>query len=502
MFNNPVFNNPGYSSGTQGPNIGSGSGLDWPYSSDPIPGIDGGSTPSISDYEAYLDYLMNNSNTSMTYNGALKALQVLIQLGGDYSKMTPEEQAKFKQIAQNILTGGGNSLFSSMIRMAMMGAFYKNGAAGFSATNAFCTGLAQELQGLAGISPVFSQMAVAAFAESSYVENTAEKNFTTVINGVTYLTDSAGNLMDFEHYVQGATQEIGSEISGSNIQQGINDYYKVEADSLFDQYKNDPGLLLTMLMMLLMGYDMDMSRSVNGYGNQLNNLTAGQNIIQKMLSILQSGSPSAADAKNFMQEITQLMNQVAAYDPSIASTIQAQLQSILGGSVSLKADANGQIASYTATGGIYDFPASGQFPAGVTIYVNGKAVTLNPNSDTKMYIPAGATIELKGTAGTSYNFTLAQLGFSDSIDNNGATDVNYSVGDWGDVAGYLKGNQGLIQALLGVQTTMNSPSSMINTQINTVTSTKSTFEAFMKAGFDTNTNVEQVAMQNSQRAGE
>ena len=510
MTNHIAFNPSGANFGSSSSAANNlGDGLNWPWSSDPIPKIPGVSgTPTIAQYEAYLDYLMNNSNSNTTYNGCIQMVQILISLGNSYSSMSPDDQKAFQKIVTNIQSGGGASVFANMINMIMMGSFYSNGASGFSATNAFCQGLAQELSNLNGISPLFAQMAEAATQEASYIQQTAEQNFVITLNGQTYLTDSSGNPVDFNHFVLNATGEIGNFIANAQIQQAVNNYYAVEAGSILAKCKN-PFEALLLLIMLLEGQGDDTNRSINGYGSQLNNLTAGQNLVNKIMGLLRQGNLQGSDAQNFMQQLNQLMAQVQAFDPSIASTIQQQIQSILGqAGASVKSDGSGNIVLpgmgsggyLSSTGAIYDFS---NLPPGVTVYDNGVQVyPPTGNQTTPCYIPAGDKITLKGTANTTYNFSLSQLGGSDTVSG---TPIISGLGDWSDIANYLNSptnTQSLIQSFMSIQGTLNSPSSMINTQIQTETSQLSTENGFWKAGFDSFTNPIQTFNQNMQRAGE
>ena len=476
-----------------------GDGLNWPWSKDPIPHIPGqNGTPTIAEYEAYLDYLMNNTNTNTTYNGSIQMLQIIMNLGQAYQsgQMSPSDKAAFLKIVQDIQTGNGAPLFANIINMVMMGSFYSNGPSGFSQTNAFCQQLTNELLSLNGVSPLFAHMAEAADMESNYIQETAETKFVVTLNGQTFLTDVNGNLVDFNQYVLNATGEIGSMLSNSQIEQAINNYYKQKADSILANCKN-PWEVLMLLIMLLEGQGDDTNRSINGYGNQLNNLTAGQNLTNKILGFLRQGNLQGPDAEKFMNQLNELLSQVSAFDPTVASTLQQQIQSILGQTgVTIKSDGSGTInLPIKSSGAIYNIP---NLPNGVHAYLNG--VEIIPGKP--IYIPAGETITLKGAPNTSYSFTLGQLGSSTTVD--GQTVIS-GLGDWSGIASCLNNPtnaQSLIQSLMSVQGTLNSPSSMINTEIQTATSQLSTENGFWKAGFDSFTNPIQVFTQNMQRSGE
>ncbi len=525
IYNNPnpnadgVGGAQGSQQGQQNGGVGDSSNYpvwpsDWPVDpNEPIPQVPSNPNESIQqqlqDIENYMKWLSQHPNDPQTYNGALAMLHALLVIGQNAKNLSPADLAQFNTIMNSL---GNSDIFSGIIRMVMMGAFYQNGANGFSKTNQFIDALAKEFGQLSSVSPFFAGLAATASLEQSFIEQTAEAANSPYIwkdpnTGVTWLTNGqagASNIMTFQDYQLSAISALSLEIIDSqgnnNASNAVNQYYQSEVNMICTKYKNNPELIVMLLLELMAGGQLnDIGQDVKGEGDQTNNLTAAQKLIASMLALLRGGFQGPNGPQNsqqFIQDLNQLKS-METFFPQLKSAIDGIYNSIMGGTVTVTIGPGNKTVINTLTQNTYfNFPTKAQLGLGPDqgLYYTVNGQTFEVPYGSSMELPAGAQIYIGGTTGQTVSMPLSELcQFKSFTDGNGNTlVVSNGIMDFNDLATYLNSaisnptNQ-LLQQIEEGQNLLSSQTPVINQEIQTLTNLQNTLEGMIEKALDSRT---------------
>ncbi|MGR3973295.1 MAG: hypothetical protein QRY72_01770 [Candidatus Rhabdochlamydia sp.] len=482
--------------------------INWPYDNSsgaimPDPddfAIDWNSpNPTLAAQQAYAKLVNWVQDNPGAYNGYVMLLQMTTNLSAQ--AMQNPDLLKFLQ--HPIQLGSDTNLLNTIAGYISLNFQFDND--GGTSLDQFINQVNTAL-GSAANQPPFLEMLIYLDMSPQY----SNLNYNTDLQSWVFTDYTTGvqTPLDATSYKNFAASQIGKEVVtySKEMASTIKFYYQSEIKELENHYSNNPWILLVALMSLINQRSEDSGTAVNGYSNNLEEISKANSLISHMLQLISSPTPSTEDMANFFSNLNQIQTLITQ-NPALASD---SLLSNLNDSINTLYNTT---VSFTYTPG-----ASSTDPGTWTPF----APTWQPYADGIINfqdfsngVEYGDDVLLNGDV---IYPGLYRISTTDTITidaTNHSTAV--CVGDLAALGGYSILSQSLSanansttvvnplqqpfqNATTSIQALLNGPSSSIQQQIQNTTQVIQQMQNFQKEGYDSILNVIQQIVRMTQQS--